>query len=462
MNRERWVITLGFLVCFILVALSAWNIKLFAITLGGFVLFGLYLYFLRPNIGLMHFVMFLVPMIILSPTIMIPGVIGIRLDDVWLAFGVAVYLSKLAFTHMKFEFKAPGYSKIFIAFICWVAITIFISSYREPMFYNNRDWLEVYKNLKLLLIFIIVAQLKLSKTSVTKIFKITLISLTISALFGIAQYLNFAGVNSWITPYFLAESQIKGFEVHSRIVGTYANPNVFAAALLVGVGLSITRFFQTFKFRFILLSLIFMFTIFLTLSRTALVAGLFLILLIAIQSLGQSKQKIFTILSFIFVPIAALIGLRLAPERFFFRMQNLGNLSQDESFQVRLDVWRDIYETRTLPNLWAGTGPVGNLRFIFDNEWLMLLTTYGIIGIALVVCLFCVIYVKLGKLDAYAYNFNNIALRSIIIVYGLCMFAEPIFQQLQLMPLVVLLISVLLNGSYQELKLKNRRLRITW
>lgn len=445
MKNDGFIVLLGALVCVFLVVVAATEPRLLALSIAGLFAAVMYLYFLKKNVGLNQFILLLIPAIILSPMINIPGVIGIRLDDLWLAFGAVVYLTRLASTPLKLEFKLPKYTTLFIIFIGWIVVTIFISSFKEPYFYSGRDWLEVYKNLKLLLIIVLATQLQITKPFINKIFNVVTFSLLISAIFGIMQYFNVANVNSWLTPYFLAESQIKGLEVHGRIVGTYANPNVFGTAMLVGIGLSFSRFFQILKFKYLLLSFIFLFATFLTLSRTAFVACLVLVVLIIFQSFWKSKRKLLTLFSFSFVPLVAFIGLKFAPEKLFFRTQNLNNLAEDESFQGRLDAWRYIFELRTRSNIFTGTGPVSNFRLTFDNEWLMLLTIYGVVGLSLVSLWFVLIYFKLGRLDADYYNFYNIALRSILIVYGVSMFMEPIFQQLQLMPLIALLIGVLLN-----------------
>lgn len=463
MKKERLLIVSFMFLTILLVFISIYDYKLLVIAIALLVVLSLFLYFLKGNVGLNQFVLILIPTIVLSPMIDVPGIIGIRLDDLWLAFGAIVYITKVAFTNQKFEFKLPRYSTMFIIFIAWITISIFISSFKEPYFYSNRDWLEVYKNLKLLLIIVIANQIIINKTLIDKIFNVILFSLSASALFGIMQYFNLAGINSWLTPHFLAESQIKGLEVHGRIVGTYANPNVFGTAMLVGIGLSIGRFFQIFKLRYLFLALMFLVATFLTLSRTSLIACFILIFIISFQSIWKSRNKLLTLASFIFIPIIGLIALKTAPEKLFFRAQNLNNLSEDASFQGRLDIWRRIFNERTLPNIYTGTGPVSNLRITYDNEWLMIMTLYGIVGLILLLTWFYIIYRNLGKLDYQINGSYIIALRSIMVVYGISMFMEPVFQQLQLMPLIALMIGVLLNSSNKKAeRLKKKKLKVAW
>lgn len=416
------------------------------ITIGLFVFGFLFFLFISGKLHLIHFVGVLIPSIILSPSIPLPGLPSIRIDDIWLAFGTIV-LIVLASKSKKISIVFPLYAKLYLLFIAWIAITIYISSNQEPYFYSNRDWLEVYKNIKLLVILLIGSNVKINKNRMKSLVKVLLLSLLVTSMFGFMQFFNLFNVNSWLTPYFVYKSKVYGLESLNRVVGTFGNPNVLASALLIGIAFSFSSFLSSFKVRYLLLLTIFFSALTTTMSRTAIVSGALLLIIIFFTVMSKTKKKLSTLFVVSFVPIAILLALKFAPSKFFYRMSFLNDLSSDNSSQVRISNWATIFQARTKDHIIAGTGPVSKLQITFDNEWLMLLTQYGMIGVVLFVLLFTVIYFKLGKMSSIDGGYTNIAMRGLIIVYAISMITMPIFQQLQLMPIVILLIGLALNKN---------------
>lgn len=441
------IITTYFTMSLVLLVLTIYQPAIFFVSL--LILLGslLYLNFISGRLKLIHYVCILAPSIVLSPFINIPGLMAIKLEDIWLAFGLMVFFTKMIQTKGKLSIDFPVYAKLFLLFIAWIIVTIFISSYREPYYYSHRDWLEVFKNIKLLAILLISYNVKLNSKGLKKAVNILLLSLLASALFGIMQYFNILNINSWLTPYYIFESKLNDLETQSRVVGTFGNPNFFAAALLIGIAFSFSSLFNDFKFRYIVFLLIFFTALIMTLSRTALVTAVLLVIIMFTMIINKTRKRIKSFFMFSFIPFVFLIALKFAPESFFFRMGFLSDLSSDNSFQSRLFLWKEVFESRAKINLFTGTGPVSKLHFHYDNEWLMLLTLYGVIGVFLFMLLFTTIYYNLGKVSNNELSFYNITLKGLILVFAVYMITIPVFQQLQLMPLIILFLGLGLNKA---------------
>src|SRR5690625_1782164 len=172
------------LVSLLALLLSIINPTFALIAVGLLAACSLFYLFLVGKLNLYHYVAILIPSIVLSPFIQTPaGLPMVKLEDIWLLFGLILLIVKLAFTK-DLKLVVPSYAKIFLVFIIWVAFTIFLSSFREPQYYQHNDWMEVYKNIKLLAILLIAVNVKLDKEKTNKIVNTFLITLLVASVFG--------------------------------------------------------------------------------------------------------------------------------------------------------------------------------------------------------------------------------------------------------------------------------------
>ncbi len=423
--------------------------------------------FIKGRFNLFHYTVSLIPIIIFSPQINLPSLPAIRLDDLWLVYGSIILLVKYA--NKKVSIRIQPYSKnisyTFIVFLAWIAFTIFLSSYREPYYYSNRDWLEIVKNAKLLILFAVSSALLIDKKQLGRLVNVLIFSLFISALFGFTQYFNFANVNSWLTPYFIFDTQVYGLETHGRVVGFFGNPNVFAGFLIVGIGLSFSLLLNSAKLIQIIPLTVFLIAMFFTQSRTGLIVAVLVAAWIAFQSFLKSRKKIRIIFISLIASMIPLISLSFAPDKFFDRISVLTDISNDNSFNTRIMNWQSIIDDRVKGNMLTGTGPVSELHYYFDNEWLQLLTNYGIIGIGLLLFLFLQIYLKIGSVGKEDKDllWLTAAWQGITIAFAFYMLTLAVFQQLQLMPLIMVGLGLTISMHRKsKMILKNKRRRITW
>lgn len=61
----------------------------------------------------------------------------------------------------------------------------------------------------------------------------------ISTFFGFLQYINFAGINQIMSPYY-APTQMRGLLVHKKIIRTTANYNEFGSLMIFASSLALS------------------------------------------------------------------------------------------------------------------------------------------------------------------------------------------------------------------------------
>ncbi|MGO1057706.1 O-antigen ligase family protein [Planococcus sp. FY231025] len=447
-TEKYQILTMAFFIAVLLLVISLYDLKISFLVIGGVAAILLYFFFLTGKINSVSYLYIMIPFIILSPIIPLPGLPAVKLDDLWLAFGALIFLTMLSLKKDKnFTFQLPIFARLYLLFIGWIAISILITSFQSPELYSHRDWLEVYKNVKLLLILLVAVNIKMAVPEKQKSLKIILSSILISAIFGILQFFNVLAINTWLTPYFVSNIDKYGTETLSRVVGTFGNPNIFAAALLVGIALSYSQFFSSYKKRYLVLLTFFFVVMTFTMSRTILIATIVLILFLSLFIFIKSKRKKTFLKSLFFVPLIMIVGLQFAPDRFFFRIGGLDDLSTDSSFQTRLQIWGNIFNDYTRDHILLGMGPASKLNITFDNEWLLILTTYGVVGTFLLLCFFIAMYHRLGKMNSSEINFQNNTVQGLLIVFAGAMISMSVFQQLQLMPLIILVVGIIVSKS---------------
>jgi hypothetical protein len=392
------------------------------------------------------YVICLIPAIVLSPIISIPALpFDLRLDDFWLAAGSLIFLIVISVKKNKVTIKFPQYAKIFLLFIFWIVISLLISAIKNPQVASLRDFVEVYKFLKVFVYLVIIGNLKLNDKKAKKLVNVILISLSLSALFGLMQYLNLLNVNSWLTPYYIFETKVYDLETKNRIVGAFGNPNIFAISLVVGISILLAKIVERFKFKYLLLLFIFFVSLMMSLSRTGIISAAIVLLFILCYSASKSKHSVKIILASVyFLPIFIGTLLLTAPDWFFRRISGLANIGTDTSFNARLTMWKYIWNENTKDNWVLGRGARSGSLITFDNEWLEFLTSYGAVGVLILIAFLTCMYLSL-KNNIPTGGLISVAGASVLIVVVLSMLSMTVFSALQLMPIIIIFLALGMN-----------------
>lgn len=326
-----------------------------------------------------------------------------------------------------------------------------------------RDFFEIAKLVEYFLIFAFVANLNLKREDFKKYYIFAIFIFLISATFGFIQYFDlFHNFNESFIEY-IAPKHLDEWMRHRRIVGTTGNPNEFGMLMVMASSLALTGTlwnkrldFKVFSFiSFCILS----FTIFLTLSRSALIVFLisliFILLLKYPQKFGLRGKVRLIFLIFPTMIILGLIVIQIAPPKFVMRITSALNIEADVSFQNRLNIWKENL------NIWKqspifGWGPGKDaMTTIVDNEWLLLLRRYGIVGVIFFIFLFWNFYSGVGKIQKKAQDNLFLGIFSVfsqasLISIAVYMIPAAFYHSLQLMPLLMTLLGLVYSQSNKQ------------
>lgn len=331
-----------------------------------------------------------------------------------------------------------------------------------------QDWFELLKIVQYFLIFALIVGMDIRKTDYKKIYLWSLAIFALAVFFGFAQYLNLFDINRIIVPYYTT-TQLKGLLVHKRIIGTTANPNEFAALLVIGSSLALSGFLylkeKTLRYTSIICFILFTLATALTLSRTGLVIQIVACVFILFCHYLFHLVRLKKIRGFIVVVVVLLLIIVLivwlAPEKFYIRMTSGLNIIGDNSWQLRMGRWGEAL------NLWRqspffGWGPgKKTMTTIVDNEWLLLLRRYGVLGVSVFTLWFGGFFAVLVKLarslnrraddeDRYL-KVLVVAMQASLVSYAVYMVTSAVYHSLQLMPILMIYLGLVFSS------LKNRK-----
>jgi len=325
-----------------------------------------------------------------------------------------------------------------------------------------RDFWEIVKLLLYFIIFVLVSSQRITHNDLRRYYKLALIVFLISACFGFLQYINFAGINELISPYY-APTQIRGLLVHGRITGTTPNPNEFGALMVLAASLALSGalVYREWKLRlFCWFSLlIYGIALLLTLSRTSLVC-LFIASIIIIflfykeKGLKGNFKRLFPLVLLGFLIIIVL--LQVLPEKALARFSELLYFTEAPSWQARVGKWKTHYD------IWLGSPLFGwgpgkaEMSTIVDNEWLLILRRYGLFGLISFISLFGCLYNGLFRIGRDNPETSvialTVALRGTLISYSLYMMLASVYHSMQLMPILLLLLGLAYSQWRQHLE----------
>lgn len=367
-------------------------------------------------------IILILPLIILTPEIRLTTP-AIRLDEILLfvlAIIFAVYLLKTR------RMKLSVIDYIFGALFVSVLISIFINSISQNYFHLN-DLFEMVKLVKYYLLYSIIFNLEWQKEEIKIIVKTAIISFAVALAFSFVQYFDLFGINSSIMPLLTKPVHVRAIVVAGRVIGTFKNANSWALVLGIPLFITFAALLKRAEFKkktHIFPWLVFLFSIFtsiiMTMGRTSSAANFLALfgissclLLFPYEKVGRPRiaKDIFKVFA-VFVITAGLAfyfvnnipnkkGSLNFIERFEAGIQEMGYLEEGtvegnfQSWSSRKEKWKDVVE-KSLESPIFGFGPSKStksssaLPYVVDNEYLLYLYRYGLLGLSLYASLFFV------------------------------------------------------------------------
>jgi len=155
-------------------------------------------------------------------------------------------------------------------------------------------------------------------------------------------------------------------------------------------------------------------------------------------------QKIGPII--IILIIIVIFLLQIVPEKFLERIGELADIKSAASWQARLIRWKPHFEAwKESPII--GWGPAkATMETIVDNEWLLILRRYGILGCVVLFSLGASFYRGLSKILLYSQvkeaKCIAIALQATLLSYLVYMIPLSVYHSLQIMPILLVFMGI--------------------
>jgi O-antigen ligase len=333
-----------------------------------------------------------------------------------------------------------------------IVLSMVYAAWFKGQLLSGRDFWELAKVFLYFLLFALVMNQKISLADLRYYYKLALLIFAVSSCVGFLQYIDFLGINERVSPYY-APTQMRGLLVHGRITGTTPNPNEFGALMVLALSFALSGalFFQERKLQFLCWGTlpVFGLALVLTLSRSALVSlfltwATILFLFFRQEGLKYKLRRLLTV-----VLLGCFLGalmLQIVPEKAFYRYGQLVEFTKATSWQKRVAMWKENFAI-WLESPWLGWGPgKATMGTIVDNEWLLLLRRYGVVGLVIFLCLFGNLFFGLSRIRK-AYSDPSVvalsvALQGTFVGYASYMVLAAVYHSLQLMPILLLFLGL--------------------
>ena len=386
--------------------------------------------------------------IILTPHVRIKGMPSFRLEQVVvILFSIYVFL-KLIFggTVTNTNHKFPLMYSFFSVFIVF---SILIGSLKGINVIFS-DFYELYKIYIYLGIYFIFSSLVETKEDKIKIVKFMIICLIVSVLISVQQYFNFFNLNEKYVPIIAPtqyETLVNNYPT-PRVIAMTANPNEYAVMPGIGAILSWAIFLVTREKKNLIFLIIFVIGVLMTLSRSGfafMAIGIIMFTIFYFFKYSFRIRKNFEIkinlkntriiiLAVMAIIIFAIIIFIYLPKDLTWRLIAGFDLKVDSSFQARLSNWQEHLNYFKISPFF-GLGPAKSIEYEYavDNEWLLFLKRYGIIGTIYFVLSFVIPFIKSKD------KFFKLVYFSVLLASAAYMIVVNIYSSFQVMPLVIIL-----------------------
>lgn len=393
--------------------------------------------------------------IVLPPLSSLPGLPSIRLEE--LLFFLVFPLLILKRESVR---KDRLYNYFILAVITFGAAILFSTFYGRYILgvpVTGRDFFELLKVFKLLIVVVAISRFDLKESDIYKLLYVIIFSFFISSIIGLLQFYGIFGFERVTAPFYFAE---RIYDIHNRMMGTFYNPNTYGTALTLGTMVAAVLVFYEDKIHrkifLILLVLLFSFAIALTQSRTAIIVLLLgLLLIIGLNSFrNRFSLKQITFL-FAGVAVTVLLFIGILSDEVVTRFSALTDISEDASWQMRLLAW---YLNLTIfsESILFGWGPAKMIHTTtVDSEYILVLRRYGIIGFTVYLLIYLTpLYraILFQSKKGITGAMGQIILVSVV-VFLVANITNPLFHEIQFIDYWIILL-----GIFFAMKPNNYRL----
>lgn len=397
--------------------------------------------------------------IILTPSIRFAGIPGFRIEQlIIVVFLIYVCFKFRLIKKVKdIDLKFPV---MYLGFSFFIILSILVGFIKGVQVVMN-DFFELYKIFIYLGIYFITVSTIVCEEDKLKIIRFINICILLSLVIAVQQYFDLFNLNEKYV-HIIAPTQFRTLVnnyPYPRVVGMTGNPNEYSVMPGIGAILSWSIYLITKEKKQILYMIIFIIGTLLTLSRSGfifMISGIIIFALLYLLKVNLILKDInkwrinLKGLKTIIFPIIILILIvfiifNYLPEELTWRLMSGINIKSDSSFQARISNWEEhINYFKSSPLF--GLGPAKSIEYkkSVDNEWLLFLRRYGIIGTFYIVLVFTIPFIK-SKDKKFKYIYFSVLFGSV-----LYMIPSIIYHSFQLMPLIIILAGLVSTNKKED------------
>jgi O-antigen ligase len=363
---------------------------------------------------------------------------SIQFIDVILPFVVLVLFIERTFIELsKFYFIA-------VAFFFYILFTIFYNGRQE----NLRDFFELYKLLKWVIIILYFSRIDTYQFSKLYIKPIFVVLVTVN----IFHYFHLFNINLLIENYYAGGVHIKTFGLdslgqptHKRMLGFSGNPNINS---IVFAFFSILFYPRKYKgWQEIIWFVIAVFMLFLCQSRTNLLALAIMFLFTIFYKRSESKYMVRIVLIVVGVYLVSM----LMASHSYLNSLFVEKINNHSSLIGRMEVWSHLWEMIKEKPLF-GHGPnkdyFYNNGLYAENEFILQTWRYGFIGFAIFLSLIFIPTIKAFNNSTKKYSLEVIQLTIFYIMNSLT--NNPFTDRI-----TVVLFAIMVGMFFNNVKIEN-------
>lgn len=453
-TREKILSTIGLLSIAVFVFFLIAHFPL----LGVFMLvllFGFAVLLSFKKISLKSIILLLLFFAICTPPIRTGSTPYIRPELLLIIIAWVLYIFDAIAAGKTIKIRWSSVHKWFFFFGGLILFSIFFSWANFGLKPAARDFFEIAKLMEYFLIFALAFTLKFEEKDFKRYYLFLLFIFGFSALVGVVQYFNFfPSLNRILIEYF-SPTHVEDWTSGKRISGTAGGPNDYGILMTMASLFALTGFLwikeRRRKFLSLGFLLLFGFALILSLSRSSIVAFLggatFLLFYKYPKKVGARGKIRLLFLILPLLVILTIVILSFAPPNFLVRVNSALGFKTDVSFQTRLQLWSENLKTwQDSPMFGWGPGK-DEMTTVVDNEWILLLRRYGIVGVFGFFLLFIKLYSGVGrqqrikKVGTFENIFSVFPQASILSIV-LYMIPSSFYHSLQLMPILMVFLGL--------------------
>jgi O-antigen ligase len=276
---------------------------------------------------------------------------------------------------------------------------------------------------------------------------VVIVCSVLASIIATQQFFDVFGLNSVYVKY-VAPTQYEtllGDYPFPRPVGMVGNPNEFGFVFVIGAIVSSYRLIKDGGWIFMAATMINLVSVGLTLSRTSLVAlvvGVGYIygmqVFVRDRGIGQRLKYLALPTGVLVVVVGYVLANPVLYETIGWRFYSLLEFESTSSWQVRQQTWQKNMQL-FMESPIIGVGPLRRAASTVgaaDNEWLLLLRTYGVTG-----TLFLIVGIIWPHLRAKS-GLLRVFVTGMLISTAIYMIPAGVFYSLSLMPLLLILLAM--------------------